>query len=358
MQHPPAIDTERLALENPATATAFSNLSRELQLGRELSPDQVRAWCHAGLELGHAALVHEVCRQLLQRDAVHPALRPYWLFFQGGALLHQFRVEEGVGVLRQALEALCNAPLVYNPQPRSTRFENPRIEAQLWQTLAALAAADVRAFAHAGTLLGLVRENRLLPFDKDLDLAMMLEDLPRAHAVLLARGWRRPAQPFTIDNLATYHHPQTDVILDLCGLRPEGDGTHLLGGFWINQGAPPEIQRLTRFPGPLQLAQAAGPAGMVWRLQDPQTWLQTMYGDGWRIPDPGFDTIIGTHNLVGFSWLTQWYACSRITGAWLNGYWEKALRLTRTVLERHTPEDPLFKLVAVTLEANLSRLKA
>ena len=103
MQYPPAIDTERLALEHPASASAFSSLTRRLQEGQELSPEQMRAWCHAGLELGHAALVHDVCRQLLQQDAVHPALRPYWLFFLGGALLHQFRVEDGVKVLRQAL---------------------------------------------------------------------------------------------------------------------------------------------------------------------------------------------------------------------------------------------------------------
>lgn len=356
MTYESVMKLERLRRESPAKAAEFLTLSQRLQQGGELNPEHVRAWCHLGLELGHPAVVQGVCESLLEQESIHPALHPYWLFFLGGALLHQVKVEPGVLALRQALAALCVAPLVHNPQAQSKKFENPQIEQLLWQALAQLAAGGVRAFPHAGTLLGLVRENRLLPFDKDLDLALLVEELPQAHNILLDHGWQRPCQPFSFDNMATYHHAATDVILDLCGLAPESGSADFLGGFWINNGTPLDHQRLTRFPGPLPLEKKDGPAGAVWQLQHPERWLETIYGKTWRIPDPAFDTIIGAYNLIGFSSLTQWYAYSRITNAWLNGYWEKALRLTRLVLERHAPDDALMQRVAHTLETNLSGL--
>jgi len=349
---------EAQAENNPAAA--FAALNARLQQGGAMPPDDIRAWCQLGLELGHAATVRQACQVLLAAPDVHPALRPYWLFFLGTALLHQQRVADGAQAQRQALEALCVAPLLHNPQPAMRRLADPQVEALLWQALAQLAAGGVRAFAHAGTLLGLVRERRLLPFDKDLDLGLLVAELPAAHAILRAHGWQCPPPLFAIDNMASYHHPRHDVVLDLCGLQPEPGGATLLGGFWTGQGAPAAHQRVTRFPGPLRLAQQAGPAGPagpVWWLEDPHGWLETIYGKDWRVPDPAFDTIIGAHNLVGFSALTQWYAYSRIANACLNGYWEKALRLVRLVLERHTPRDGLLLRLAAVLEGRLAGLR-
>ncbi|MDC8757876.1 hypothetical protein [Janthinobacterium fluminis] len=356
MLHTIAPDPERLALENPEKAAQFAALNERLAQGAGMDAEQLRAWCQAGLELGRAAGVQGLCQDLLARPEVHPALRPYWLFFLGGALLQQFQVEAGVAVLREALQALCVAPRVHNPRARLDKYEDPRIEQLLWQALAQLAAGGVRAFAHAGTLLGLEREQRLLPFDKDLDLGLLVEDLPRAVDILRAHGWRCPALAFNIDNMRSLHHPGVDVVLDLCGLMQESGSSNLLGGFWIRQCQPIGLQRLTRFPGPVELEQVAGPAGPVWRLKQPQRWLEALYGAQWRTPDPSFDTIIGAHNLIGFSPLTQWYAYARISNAWLNGHWEKALRLAQLVLQRHTPDDALLRAVAATLQGHLAQL--
>ncbi|RJG05184.1 hypothetical protein D3870_03365 [Noviherbaspirillum cavernae] len=355
MSQPSSPGSESHKAGNP-DAARFQALTRRLQQGGILAPADIRTWCHLGLELGQPGAVQHVCQSLLAAQDVHAALRPYWLFYLGTACLHQMQVEEGVLAMRQAVEALLRAPRVHQPQPVSHKLAHPRIEALLWETLAQLAAGGVRAFAHAGTLLGLVREQRLLPFDKDIDLGLLLEDIPKAHDILLRHGWRRPQPLFRIDNMATYCHGETDVVLDLCGLAAESGGPNLLGGFWINHGTPPAWQRVTRFPGPLQLELHAGPAGSVWQLQNPEHWLETIYGKAWRVPDPAFDTIIGACNLTGFSSLTQWYAYSRITNAWLNGYWEKALRLTRLVLERHTPDDALMLQAAHTLESHLASL--
>jgi hypothetical protein len=342
---------------DPAQVAEFSRLTARLQQGGIMAPNDIRIWCHLGLEQGHPALVQNVCQSLLAQDPVHAALRPYWLYFLGCALLHQLKVDEGTQVLRQGLEALCVAPRVYNRRPTPTKYEDPRIETLLWQALAQLAAGGVRAFAHAGTLLGLVREGRLLPFDKDLDLGLMVSEFPLARTVLLAHGWRPVRQIFPIDNMDSYHHPEVDVVLDLCGMEPEPGSDDLLGGFRVNHGQPLAWQRFTRYPGPLQLTQLDGPAGAVWQLADPERWLLALYGDSWRVPDPTFDTIIGAYNILGFSTLTQWYAYSKIINPWLEGHWEKALRLTRLTLERHAPNDPLLLKVAQTLEDNLRTLK-
>jgi hypothetical protein len=340
-----------------AKAAEFSLLTKRLQQGGIIAPNDIRIWCHLGLEQGHPALVQNVCQNLLAQDNVHVALRPYWLYFLGAALLHQLKVDEGVLVLRQGLEALCVAPRVYNRQIKSTKYEDPRIETLLWQALAQLAAGGVRAFAHAGTLLGLVREQRLLPFDKDLDLGLMVSELPLARSILLAHGWQPLRQIFPIDNMDSYHHPEVDVVIDLCGMEPEPGSEHLLGGFRINHGQPLGWQRFTRYPGPLKLELHDGPAGKIWQLGDPQRWLLAMYGESWRVPDPAFDTIIGAYNILGFSTLTQWYAFSKIINPWLEGHWEKAHHLTLLTLERHAPNDPLLLRVAKTLKDNLSSLK-
>ena len=335
---------------------AFTQLTQQLQAGGAIAPDTIRQWCHLGLENGQPALVQHVCQNLLVPADVHPALRPYWLYFLGIALLHQMRIDQAVAILHQGLEALCVAPQVYNRRPVSTRFEDPQIAVLLWQTLAQLAAAGVRAFAHAGTLLGLVRENRLLPFDKDLDLGLMRSELAPAHLVLVANGWQVYPERFLIENMASYRYGDTDVVIDLCGFEPEPGSLHLLSGFRVNGGQPDDWQRITRYPGPLKLEQKNGPAGKIWQLQEPREWLLTIYGKDWQVPDPGFDTIVGANNLVSFSALTRWYAYSRISNAWLEGYWEKALQLTRQVLERHVPDDPLLNKVADALEQNLQSL--
>lgn len=331
----------------------FTQLTEQLDRGGAIAPDTIRRWCHLGIEHGQPAIVQNVCQNLLAPTDVHPALRPYWLYFLGIALLHQLKIDEAVTVLHQGLESLCLAPRVYNPRPVSSQYADPRIEALLWESLAQLAAGNVRAFAHAGTLLGLVREKRLLPFDKDLDLGLMRSELALAHIILSRNGWHLLPEIFHIENMASYRYKNTDIVIDLCGFEQEPSGENLLSGFRINGGQPATWQRVTRYPGPLRLELFSGPAGKVWRLKEPASWLETIYGNTWQIPDPGFDTIIGAHNLIGFSSLTRWYAYSRIINSWLEGYWEKALQLTRQVLERHVPNDQLLIKIAHTLELNL-----
>jgi len=47
-----------------------------------------------------------------------------------------------------------------------------------------LDAADIKYCLDAGTLLGIVRENRLLPWDNDMDMAVSRTELPKLEAAL------------------------------------------------------------------------------------------------------------------------------------------------------------------------------
>ncbi|SFC17902.1 LicD family protein [Polaromonas sp. OV174] len=239
---------------------------------------------------------------------------------------------------RGALQSQCRAPLRMAASPPPPSFDSAAAEQRLWQVLAQLAGAGIHAFATAGTLLGLVREGRLLPFDKDLDIGLPFAQMQTATSLLLNSGWQRAAAPQGMVNPVMLCDGQ-GLSLDLCGLVAETGSGAALGGFWL-QGVPADWQRVTQFPV-LHLHQQPQPQGTVWTVTDPEAWLAALYGPDWRTPDPDFDTVIAAHNLRGFAVLTQCYAFSRIYEAWLQGRLQKAAALTSQSL-RHLPDDALL----------------
>lgn len=247
---------------------------------------------------------------------------------------------------RGALQSQCSVPLRM-PAPPPPAFDRAAVEQRLWQVLAQLAGGGVHAFATAGTLLGLVREGHLLPFDKDLDIGLPFAEMQAAIALLLNSGWRRTAAPQGMVNPVMLDDGQ-GLSLDLCGYVTEEASGAVLGGFWL-QDVPSDWQRVTQFPV-LHLHRQHLPSGTVWTVTDSEAWLAALYGPDWRIPDPDFDTVISAHNLRGFAVLTQCYAFSRIYETWLQGRLHKAAALTRQSL-RHLPDDALLLQVQQHLAA-------
>lgn len=253
----------------------------------------------------------------------------------GGSLQQLGQLPQALTYLRAALLWQCVEPLQSVSDAPPTVFDSRAAEARLWAVLAQLARAGIHAFATSGTLLGLVREGRLLPHDKDLDVGLPYAEMEAATALLLQQGWQRASAPDNMVNPVMLHNGQ-GLYLDLCGFRVEPESGVTLGGFWV-RGLPDAWQRVTEYPT-LTLHQQARPEGAVWALADPQAWLQALYGPQWRVPDPHFDTVVAAYNLRGFSLQTQCYAYLRTYNSLLQGRWDKARGLVRHSL-RQAPND-------------------
>lgn len=252
---------------------------------------------------------------------------------------------------RAALAEQCAKPLRVGTPPRK-KFDSTRAEARLWSVLVELARVGIHAFATSGTLLGLVREGRLLHFDKDLDIGLPFAEIEAAATYLLQRGWYRATASLNMINPVMLHDGQ-GLSLDLCGFKVEPESGITLGGFWLKD-APASWQRVTEYPT-LNLHQQHRPEGAIWSVTAPEIWLATLYGPDWRIPDPNFDTVIAAHNLRGFSLLTQCYAFSRIYECWLQGRLHKAQALVAHSL-RHLPEDALLLQIQQLLARQMGEL--
>lgn len=231
-----------------------------------------------------------------------------------------------------------------------TPFDQQANEALMWATLAQLEQAGVHAFPAAGTLLGLVREGHLLPFDKDLDLGLPFDEMDAACQCLLAGGWVEHEQSAGLLNPRAFRHKASGLMLDLCGYRIEADTGIPLGGFWMH-GVPDAWNRVMAFPQ-LSLRRDLRPEGRVWVLAEPEAWLESLYGD-WRTPDPYFDTVIAARNQRGFALLTQCYALLRLADQLRDGKLLKAQATTRIWL-RHFPCDTQMQNIDAALDAALS----
>ena len=194
----------------------------------------------------------------------------------------------------------------------------------------------------------------MLPFDKDIDLALPFQEMGRAHSCLLKAGWRFSPVMMKLDNPLAYVHAGLGVTLDLCGIEFEAATGRHVGGFW-RKDLPREWWRVIEYPVQMSISLANGPAGRYWRLVAAQDWLAALYGPTWRTPDPDFDTVVAAYNLRGFAPLTEYYALSRIYNHWHGGWLTKALATVRHS-QRHLPSDALLARVAAHLSEALAQL--
>ena len=269
----------------------------------------------------------------------------------GSALHMRAYFPEALRYYRAALTCQVNAPDYWPPVPSAAAVLNhAEAEQLLWQVLASLAKAGLHAFATSGVLLGLEREGRLLPFDKDLDIGLPFNELEAAKALLLQQGWVLAPAPKGLQTPLMLVHPQKGISLDLCGFRVEPETGQTISGFWVRD-IPAQWQRVTVFPT-LHLLKKTSPCGPVWHLREPEAVLAALYGPDWRIPDPDFDTVIAAYNQRSFSLITQCYAVSRLYWHWINGRYRKALSIARHSL-RQQPDDPLFRQAEECLAAHV-----
>lgn len=349
-------------LDKPSLQTSHQHLladecrqlSIKLFLQGQLHSDDILRWFALSLRLNHNQSGEEGCRYLAQIDSMPADLNAICWYYLSLFLLKQGKFGEVIPALQLSLNKLAVAHIEEKAESQAIAIMSQKAATNLLlQTLNQLHSAGVQGYAHAGSLLGLIREGRVLPFDKDLDIGLMQNQLSAAHNTLLQHGWVHGNTGLTFQNMPSYKHKASGVTLDLCGKRRDEYG-QLLGGFVLNENLSSEWRRDTLYPDSFELEEIETEYGGIWQVTNPEAWLENIYGPEWRTPDKGFDTVIAANNLQGFSKLTEWFAYSKVIRSWSYGHFGKAYSLCEQVIERHQLSGTCFNKAAIHLAQRLN----
>jgi len=233
-------------------------------------------------------------------------------------------------------------------------FDVERHEDTLWGVLSQLRVAGVHAFTFAGTLLGLTRDGKLLPFDKDVDIGVPYNEMQAAAACMLANGWREINNSFGLLSPRAFTHPTKGLAIDMFAFFYDEKTNSTQTGF-VMRNVPFEWNYLLAFSA-LELETTDSPHGLVWNLKHREKFLETQYGPGWRYPDPQFASFAGEYNLIDFSYLTQCYAYIRLFKNWQSGSFLKMRVLLQNMLY-HKPQDELLLRAQVVVDKHLKKVR-
>ncbi|MFM7272834.1 MAG: hypothetical protein ACKO4A_03125, partial [Gammaproteobacteria bacterium] len=171
-----------------------------------------------------------------------------------------------------------------------TRALAGRDHAEVWRgverIVSELASLGHRAFINSGTLLGAVREGRLIGHDDDVDLAVVLQGSdPQAIAIEWCALRRALAARGLLDEAFEREREMHCKLRCVGGVSVDLFPAWLAGGqayvFPHTFGEVAESDLL-----PLAAMDIAGVSVPV--PQHPQALLAINYGPGWRTPDPTF----------------------------------------------------------------------
>ncbi|WP_432450717.1 adenylyltransferase/cytidyltransferase family protein [Aliiroseovarius marinus] len=235
---------------------------------------------YADLGLSHEARVM-LCLSVLTKNG---PMR------QSMKLLQAHRAQQGDSDAFQAFEdyLLQHVPqdhLLGHGYGRKT-FSN-RAHGEIWtkveNVLSVLSKYSDKVFLNSGTLLGVVRDGKLIDHDDDVDLAVVLEASSQEEAgrafnqlqqELIAHGYARPHKPKQGGYDAIIKFDVGDgMVFDLFPAWIEGDKLnvypYLLGEAKSSDLLPLKTCEITGLPIP----------------SNPERLLEVNYGENWRTPD-------------------------------------------------------------------------
>ena len=217
-------------------------------------------------------------------------------------------------------------------------WDGVHMEQQIWRLLARLKAAGCPVFPFAGTLLGLQRDGKLLPNDKDADFAVWLEDLGLAARLMQQMGMHIADNVPPFGNMTCLVDDSSGLSVDLFGLRRDPVRQVIEGGVWL-YGKPASHQRVTLFPW-FTIAPHPGPAGEVWWPNPPAIMLRALYGD-WLVPQPEWDPLVSCPSVQDLN--LQWRCCAlkQLADRWLKGDMAYTRRLLDQIAARVGWDDKL-----------------
>lgn len=253
--------------------------------------------------------------------------------------------------LRMSLQHRLNAELPNSTSRTDQNFNRLQQEQVLWSTLVDLAKASVHAFAIADTLLGLVREGKLLQSSIDLEIGLPIVEMEHACTTLMQLGWIELNSQLRLLNPRSFKQKQTGIVLNLFGFALEPNTQNVVSGFW-QKGQAWNQQLALFYPNNFELKKKQIDAGIIWEVIYVDDFLSAVYGD-WRTPDPDFDTLCCAKNLRSYTDMVQMFTLNRIRKTWSENQLHKTLKLIDQHL-RFIPNDPLILDIQVKLVKQIS----
>lgn len=213
----------------------------------------------------------------------------------------------------------------------------------------ALTRAGVPFFLIGGTLLGIIRDGDLLPFDKDMDFGLW-SDVSREAIVGAFNDDPDFMVPDTMLDpkawVSALHHKPTDIIIDMFFFHRDGDSC--LEGF--DRGAMKLRWRYRGFelkPLPFLGVEFLAP-------ESPERFFEDIYGSEWRIPDPGFDAVVAGYCLTPESKdLCSFYGYERLFSALRSRRWAKTMCYAKQI-RKWGPHPILDQVEAFIRERDLA----
>ena len=256
------------------------------------------------------------------------------------ALIHQTK----------AFSFLCmtaDAGVYVNEQKAKNleNFADPKITDYLASLLHQLYSESVPVAAMYGTLLGIIREGKILPHDKDIDLVCKLSDLPRVVEWFETNGYIN-AHADIFENLRSFKNSKEGIIVDIFAAEDVGELSKVgfapkghRGTNWEYIEIIPKVEfEKFEFKGELCLVP-----------KNPRQMLCALYGDNWETPDPDFIPFLEPRGIQD-SGLRRFYAGLQILKSWLKGNIKRAAHGAE-LMYKVDPYDPINLYVMRSLKA-------
>ncbi|MEA1053010.1 tetratricopeptide repeat protein [Lamprobacter modestohalophilus] len=333
------IDYERLALDQAEEA---------LRRGLALAP---KAFIGRDL-LGHLHLRrHDYAAALTLFEVMASEWpNPQSLTNHGVSLHHLGHQQASIERYQEALRlflASGGAQVVPKPKTPMSVEQAHRTLRALKQTLDSL---RIPFFLVFGTLLGIVRDGRLLPNDKDLDLALPWAT-PRAALVdaLAQAGFITPAErQIKQDKDGAWRiavvHLATQISIDLFFARGVESGVEF-GVDYLPEPIRWRVRRFALAPLRYQGMELSAPAPA-------EAFLEDFYGPDWRTPQHYCGVLRGAALLPDAREGRLSFAYNRLMALLNEGNWKKAAAYCRQ-MKLVIDADPLIDQAQALAEAHL-----
>ncbi|MFT5588869.1 MAG: tetratricopeptide (TPR) repeat protein [Bradyrhizobium sp.] len=208
----------------------------------------------------------------------------------------------------------------------------------------------------AGTLLGVFRDGDLLPYDKDVDIALPCTvDRQQLTQLLTAdgefqlsnrfSGGVRDAHIYDMLFVHTRHH----IGVDLFFWHPDGEDHFLVGPDHPRQ---PVLSRIDRFDLGVRDWR-----GSPWPIPvQSERYFRNVYGDCWQQPDPYYDTIVSSPSRIAASMpVVLCYGYEKLFSHFRERNWQATIAYCTQLQKRVV--DPLVEEVAGWAQQQLSQVE-